>query len=151
MIVLAHNVEIRDIPSSGYGITSTGTSAVPFIPVAIDIRPGPKDPPRIEIGGGDEDETIQVAIFSTPTFSAISDVDTSSLTFGSTGTEQSLESCRSRQRDKDGSADLICKFYLRKTGFKAGDTQGILEGLTVDRQLIKGKDSIRVLRESDLE
>lgn len=129
-----------------------GINAV--IEVDIEINPG-KDQNRIEIEHEDDDddgggEKISVAILSTEQFNAIQQVDRSSLTFGSTGDESSLNlkgrkqapDCKTKDVNKDKLPDLVCKFMLGSTAFQLGDTEGILKGLTVDGTPIEGRDSV---------
>jgi hypothetical protein len=127
------------------------------IGVVIDIEPG-KDPNRIEIEPDDDgdDKKISVAILSTEQFNAIQQVDRNSLTFGTSGDENSLNlkgrkhtpDCRTKDVNKDGLSDLVCKFKVHRTGFQLGDTVGILKGLTMDGSKIEGQDSV-VIRLDD--
>ena len=90
---------------------------------------------------------IPVAILSSPTFNAPSQVDIGTLTFGKNGNEPSLAKCSSQQEDVngDGRLDLVCAFTTQATGFQSGDTMGTLKGKTVTGQLISGTDSVRIL------
>lgn len=132
-IPLATGLPIGQIPPSGYGIDSTGGIARSFSPVTIDI-----EPKRIEIEGSSS-RTISVAILSTSTFNAFTGVDKSSLTFGRTGNEVSLAECDSRPTTR-----LMCHFYLRRTGFVVGTTQGVLRGKTVDGEPIEGSNAVQI-------
>ena len=119
------------------------TNANGIITVTIDIKPG-EDPPSINPKSKGK---IRVAILSSSTFDATTQVDTTSLTFGHTGDEQSLAFCNPHGRDVngDGLLDLVCHFYKQKTGFQTGDTVGVLKGKTVTGTPIKGTDSIRIV------
>jgi len=149
-VTLAQNVPINEIPTLGYGISSNGTSLTSFTPIPINIQPRMKDPARIELDL-DSDETIAVAILPTTNFEPLSQVDASSLTFGETGTEPSFAYCKRQTKDNDSpsQSSLVCHFYLRKTAFRVGDTQGVLKGLMIDGQVIQGKDSIRIVSEEE--
>jgi hypothetical protein len=68
----------------------------------------------------------------------------SSLSFGHSGTEQSLSFCGTGDVNGDGLLDLVCHFYTQKTGFVSGDTDAILNGVTVDGTQIFGVDLIVV-------
>ena len=138
---LADTVPIANIPSLGYGIEATGTTIQAFIPVAIDIEPGSSQNPINLRNRG----TIPVAILSSATFDAPHNVAVNSVTFGRTGAELSLAYCNSEDVDGNGLLDLVCHFYAQKTRFQAGDTKGVLKGLTVAGQLIRGVDSIRIV------
>lgn len=88
-----------------------------------------------------------VAILSAPDFNATLAVDVSSLTFGRTGDEPSLGFCSIPEDvNGDGLLDLVCHFTTRSTGFKAGDTVGILKGQTLDGVNIEGRDSVKIGR-----
>ncbi len=105
--------------------------------VHINISPNHMNP-----GGKDK---ISVAILSTKTFDAPNQIDPNSLTFGRTGNEQSLAFCHgSEDVNKDGLQDLICLFYSQYSGFRCGDSQGILKGKTGKGRQIEGHHSVTV-------
>lgn len=116
--------------------------------VIIDIKPGTKIN-RIVIGPG-SDTTVLVAILSTRNFNAPRQVDRNSLTFGRTGDEDSLNrtgsnltpNCLTRDVNRDGRQDLVCRFLIGNTGFQPGDTVGILKGMTARGVQIQGRDSV---------
>jgi len=118
------------------------------IEVIIDIKPG-NSRNRIEIEE-DDDEKISVAILSIEQFNAVQQVDRTSLTFGATGDENSLNlkgrklipDCKSKYVNRDRLPDLVCNFKLQSTGFQIGDTEGILKGSTVDSLLFEGRDVV---------
>lgn len=111
--------------------------------VSIDIKPG-SFPNSINVRSSG---TIPVAILSGPTLDSPSQVDTSSLTFGRTGDENSLAFCSPSPEDVngDGLLDLVCHFTTSKTGFQSGDTQGVLRGQLIDGTPIEGRDSVRIV------
>jgi len=125
------------------------------IEVTIDVKPG-NSHNRIEIKLEDDDEKISVAILSTKQFSASQQVDRASLTFGSTGNENSLNlkgrkhapDCQVKDVNRDGFSDLVCKFLINKTGFQLGDTIGILNGMTLTGNPITGQDSVKIKKSS---
>ena len=89
---------------------------------------------------------IPVAILSTKNLNAPSQIDPNSLTFGRTGDEQSLVFCHgSEDVNKDGLQDLVCHFYTHDTGFRCGDTQGILKGKTLKGKPIEGNNSVNIV------
>jgi len=116
----------------------------PILETTIDIKPG-WDPNSINPRNRGR---IPVAILSTINFDAPNQIDQNSLTFGSTGNEESLLNCNRRPRDVDGDGlnDVICYFNIRSTGFQCVDTEGILRGNTVDGMPIEGRDSVTILR-----
>ena len=110
-------------------------------PVAIDIKPG-SDPSSINPKSKGK---IPVAILSTEEFDAPSQVDQDSLTFGSTGDEESLSFCNNPEDvNGDGLKDLVCHFYAQSTGFQCGNIEGTLKGVTKDGTPIVGKDSVKI-------
>ncbi len=114
--------------------------------LSADIKPGSQTNPINPKSSG----KIPVVILSTPNFNALLEVDRASLTFGSTGDELSLVSCNKKGADvnRDGLRDLVCHFKTKLTGFKFGDTEGILKGLTLGGVPIEGRDVVRILHAS---
>lgn len=112
--------------------------------VSIDIRPGiPTNRITADVLG-----KIPVAILSSAGFDVPTMVVPSSLTFGRTGNEASLASCNRTTEDVngDGLRDRVCHFYTNATAFVAGDTLGVLRGLTTAGTPIKGSDMVRIIR-----
>lgn len=112
----------------------------PFV-VTINIRPWNPANPIYLRGMGQ----VPVAILSTASFAAPTLVDQNSLTFGSTGDEDSLNSCETRDVNRDGFADLVCYFDNQMAAFGPADTQGTLKGATVDGIGIEGTDDIMIV------
>ena len=113
-------------------------------PVDISIKPGSGSSSPIN---PKSHGTIPVAILSTATFNAVTSIDPTTLTFGRTGTEQSLAFCNTGGEDVngDGLLDLVCHFQTQSTGFQSGDTLGILIGKTFLGTPILGQDTIRIV------
>ena len=122
----------------------------------LTIEPGEKKAwIQIDIEPGSFPNTINptskgnttVAILSNPSFDALSDVNRTSLTFGSTGNEQSLAFCSDVPEDVngDGLPDLICHFTTLLNGFKEGDTKGILRGISNDDIPFEGQDLVNIV------
>jgi hypothetical protein len=111
--------------------------------VNIDLKPG-NSPNRIQLR---TQGVVKVAILSTAEFDAPALVDTASLTFGDTGREASLISCRKKGIDvnRDELPDLLCNFSVPLSGFQPGSTVGILMGQTIDETPIAGSDSVTIL------
>lgn len=116
-------------------------SAPVVLTVPIDIRPGSTDNPLNPGSHG----RIPVAILSSSRFQAPEMVKQESLTFGRVGTERSLASCSAEDVNGDALADLVCHFETQQAAFQAGDAEGILKGLTVSGQALRGADSIRIV------
>ena len=142
VIATATNTVVATV---GVGSEPFGVAITPqvVIEVTIDIKPG-SDPNSINPKSKGK---IPVAILSTADFYAPATVDTTSLTFGRTGDELSLAFCNTGGEDVngDGRLDLVCHFFTQKTGFQAGDTEGILRGQTTGGQPIEGRDAVRII------
>ena len=89
---------------------------------------------------------IPVAILGSPTFDVVNFVDRTSLTFGASGDEPSLDPSRFGVRDvnRDDLPDLICYFETQLSGFMSGDTMGILKGMLLDGNPFQGEDSVTI-------
>jgi hypothetical protein len=107
--------------------------------VNMDVKPG-SDPASINSAALG---TIPVAVLSSSTFDATT-VLVSSLTFGHSGVENSLVSCKVADVNLDGLPDLICHFDTREAAFLPGDTMAILNGQTTNGTELLGTDSIVV-------
>jgi len=94
--------------------------------IPIEIKPGSDEPAPINPRSRGK---IPVALLGSADFD-VADVDTSSLTFGATGTERSLHKCAKRGEDvnDDGYLDLVCHFNNQDTGFRRGHVEGYLKG-----------------------
>jgi hypothetical protein len=87
----------------------------------------------------DEKRTVKVTILSSAAFDP-GQVDTSTLTFGRTGTEVGPP-VRCHAADKK----LMCDFRANDVWFMLGDTLAVLNGLTYSGTSITGTDSIRIV------
>lgn len=134
----------KDLTANGTIVEPGGPGLLPFIPVAIDIKPFSRRNIIILRKWG----LISVVILSTDGFDAPREVDRTSLTFGRTGDEESLAYCRRWAIDvnRDRRRDLVCYFWTGKTGFKVGDTEGFLKGQTKDGVTIEGSDSVKIVK-----
>jgi len=148
-------------PAKTCSVSAPGPVPPPPTPPPTTPPPGTDMTVKIDIGADGSDDhghesddhiniksngKIRVAILSTATFNAPASVDMTSLTFGRTGDEKSLAFCHTNREDvnHDRLPDLVCFFHTSKTGFKPGDTFGVLKGMLTDHQtVIEGKDSIR--------
>lgn len=63
------------------------------------------------------------------------------------GDELSSAFCNKSPEDVNGYGrqDLVCHFETQKTGFRSGDTEGILRGRTKDGVPIEGRDSVNIV------
>jgi PKD repeat protein len=126
------------------GGTATVTRKV--VVGAIDIKPG-SSVNTIPI----RSKLVPVAILSSASFDATTQVDRSSLRFGRTGTEESLHPnkrgvpvCETGDVNGDGRTDLTCQFVVSKTGFRVADTVGILSGGTITGLTFQARDSVLI-------
>jgi hypothetical protein len=117
-----------------------------FLAVAADISIKPGSGPISPINPHSRG-TIPVAILSTSGFNAVTQVDTTTLTFGETGTEHSLAFCNAGGEDVngDGLPDLVCHFDTQSTGFRPKDTLGILMGKTTQGAVMVGQQAIVIV------
>jgi hypothetical protein len=110
-------------------------------PVNVSIKPGSTPPVKLNPRSHGK---IPVAILSTATFNALTNVDATSLLFGGTGKENSLAFCNPGGEDVngDGLLDLVCHFNTESVGIKSGDTTLILTGKTFQGTPIIGQEAI---------
>ncbi len=122
--------------------TPTPTPLPAGYTVKIDIKPGSYPNPINPKSNG----KIPVAILSSTTFNALTQIDKTTLTFGRTGNEKSLSHCNTNGEDvnNDGLLDLVCHFQTQQSNFLTGDTEGKLKGKTISTIPLTGKDSIRI-------
>ena len=114
------------------------------VPVNIDIRPNTAVN-TISLTNG---TNIPVAILSSASFNALTQVDKTSLTFGHSGSEASLIGCDLRGSDvnADGYKDLVCHFNGTQGSFVMGDTIGYLQGKTTVSNTISGSDTVTIIK-----
>ncbi len=93
-----------------------------------------------------KDGLVPVAVLSTTEFNALTQVDRQSLTFGATGTQNSLQRCAGEGEDvnDDGLLDLICHFEMQKTGLTCGANSATIMGRTIDGRRFEGQDDVKV-------
>jgi hypothetical protein len=117
-----------------------------FLAEQVDISIKPTAAPPVPINAGSHGK-IPVAILSSAGFNAVTSVDTSSLTFGRTGKEQSLRFCDAGGEDVngDGLPDLVCHFDEEAAGFQSGDTLGILMGKIHQGAVMIGQEAIVIV------
>lgn len=111
--------------------------------INIDIKPGSGKaaPINPKSRGG-----IPVALLSSDEFDALK-VDVSSLTFGSTGDESSLQRCGKEGTDVngDGRLDLVCHFENQTAKFDATDLEGILKGKSANGMPFEGRGLLKIV------
>jgi hypothetical protein len=114
---------------------AAGAAGRRSLAVDIDVMPGNLRN-IIDLRG----TSIDVAILSAAAFDAPGQVNLNTLTFGATGDEQSLILSRTDRRDVngDGRIDLVGVFRTGTAGFRLEDTEGILQGHTINGTAIVG-------------
>jgi hypothetical protein len=132
--------------SSSAAITTNEafSPTVPVIPVMIEIKPPASAPVPVNPNSQGK---IPVAILSSSTFNAVTQVDQTSLTFGATGDEASLAFCDASGQDVngDGLPDLVCHFNTQATGLQTGSSNAVLKGRTVPGAQIEGSEAIVIV------
>jgi hypothetical protein len=145
------------------GVVLGGSSSIPAVPGSYTLTISGVTPPapseaknvRIDIRPGERAEKatvylarakIPVAILSSEDFDAMQ-VDPSTLTFGRTGDEHSLEKCVSIgiHVNRDRRRDLVCLFSVKAAEFEPNDVEGILKGSTTGGTQIQGRALLKVI------
>lgn len=143
-IVLAEDAPISQIPSQGYGITTSETGIInSFIPVSIDIKPG-SYPNSINLGSNG---VIPVAIFGSSTFN-VRQIDTTTLKLGNASAKikgNSQLAISYSDINNDGFIDIVVKVSTEALQLTKNDIKTNLEGRLVDGAIIKGSDSVRIV------
>jgi uncharacterized membrane protein YeaQ/YmgE (transglycosylase-associated protein family) len=131
-------------------ICGESTSLSPFligqaaVPVAIDIEPG-RFPNRINLRSKGK---VTTAIFSTPSFDATA-IDPASVTLAeaSVRTKKTGRTMAAvKDVDRDGLGDLVVQIDTTELALVVGDSIAVLEGSTFDGRLVRGTDSVMVVR-----
>jgi hypothetical protein len=154
---------VSSIPVAGadYTLTISGVTPaeVPQDPPPSEDPPAPQPPAvkdvRIDIRPGQRAERstvhlararVPVAILSSSDFDPMQ-IDTSSLTFGRSGDERSLESCFAKGVDvnRDGRRDLVCLFSVKAASFEPNDVAGLLKGSTTTGTQFQGRGLLKVV------
>jgi hypothetical protein len=108
--------------------------------IIIDIKPG-NFPNSINPKSKGK---IPVAILTTDSFDATT-VDSTTVLFGTTGTEAAPVQSALEDVDGDGDTDMILHFNTQDTGIACGDASASLTGETFGEQMIEGSDSINTV------
>jgi hypothetical protein len=126
-------------------VTGTVRTLTPVAQSApIDIRPG-QFPNRLDPSSND---VIPVAILTIPrshddvAFDALT-VNPATVRFGPSGIEAAPVRFERRDVDGDADKDLLLIFKTADTETGCGTISGMLTGLTFNRKLVRGSDSIR--------
>lgn len=121
-----------------------GGGAGDVVDVQIKVKPGKAKAVRDCLNPKARGQ-IKVAILSHEGFDAMA-IDVDTLAFGQDGNEPSLAKCKKKGKDvnKDGSLDLVCKFWNHLAEFEAGDVMGKLTGELVDGTKFRGDAPLKV-------
>lgn len=113
--------------------------------INIEVRPGSRGLTPLNPRSKGK---IPVALLGDANFNALG-VDTSSLTFGALGSENSLSDCGNSVQDLngDGYPDLLCHFENQSAGFQYGDTEGTVKGKTKNGVAFQGTGVLKVVPE----
>jgi hypothetical protein len=154
---------VSSIPVAGadYTLTISGVTPaeVPQDPPPSEDPPAPQPPAvkdvHIDIRPGERAERatvhlsrarIPVAILSSADFDAMQ-IDTTTLTFGRSGDEQSLEKCYSKGFDvnRDRRRDMVCLFSVKAASFEPNDVVGLVKGSTTTGTQFQGRGLLKVV------
>ena len=126
-----------------YQLIINGASVDQVQKINIEVKPGSKGLAPLNPKSKGK---VPVAILGALNFSAVN-VDTSTVTFGATGDEQSLSKCAKSGNDvnNDGHLDLVCHFENQLAGFRSGDIEGVLKGQTKSGEMFEGRALLKVL------
>jgi hypothetical protein len=135
-------------PATGgsYTLTISGVSpkeAPQGQRVQIDIRPGERaEKAIVHLSRA----RVPVAILSSADFDAMQ-IDTSTLTFGRSGDEQSLEKCYAKGVDvnRDRRRDMVCLFSVKASNFEPNDVAGVVKGSTTTGTQFQGRGLLKVI------
>lgn len=126
------------VQNGDYTLIISGVSSA-LLHINIDVKPGSDEVAPINLKSKGR---IPVALLSSSEFDA---TKASSLTFGSTGDESSFSHCGEAQDvNGDSLLDLVCHFYNSATGFKRGDLEGIMRGISGDGRAFEGRGPLKV-------
>jgi hypothetical protein len=129
--------------SGGFALCPVTIEVVPFLPVAIDVRPG-SDVNPVNLGAHG---VLPVAILSTDDFDATT-VNPSSIRLAGAApktTGNGKTQATVRDVNGDGSFDLVVHVEIVALDLVSTDTMVTLTGETFDGQFIQGTDLIHVV------
>ncbi|MEK7547248.1 MAG: NlpC/P60 family protein [Patescibacteria group bacterium] len=143
-IILASSTSINQIPSQGYGVTTSATGTVSsFIPVAIDIKPG-SYPNSINLGSNG---VVPVAIFGSATFD-VGQIDPTTIKLANASIQlkgNGQPQASYSDANGDGFIDIIGQISTEAFQLTSSDVKANLDGQLTSGTIIKGSDSVRVV------
>jgi pre-peptidase len=132
---------LNSLSNGSYVLMISGVTP-PVQQINIEIKPGDGDIAPINLKSRG---SIPVALLSSSEFNAL-EVDQNSLTFGATGSENSLVRCGKDGEDVDGDGrlDLVCHFENTAAGFDSDTEEGIVKGTRAGRPF-EGRGWLKVV------
>jgi hypothetical protein len=132
--------------NGSYTLIISGAT-VPVQQINISIKPGAT---HIAPLNPKSKGNIPVALRSSKDFNAL-DVDRKSITFGSTGHEESLVRCAKEGEDVDGDGllDLVCHFDNQAAKWEADDEVGEIKGKTNGGVQFEGRGHLKIVPKRD--
>lgn len=132
----------NNVKNGDYTLIISGVTP-PVKIIGIDIKPGSELSPINPKSRG----KTPVALLSDATFDAMADVNTATLTFGSSGDEASLAFCHKEGTDfnQDGRKDMLCHFQTNIAGFTEDSTDGVVKGRMKNGQAFQGRGFLKVV------
>ena len=141
---LAQDVPISQIPSQGYGVTTSESGTInPFVPVAIDIKPS-SYPNSINLKSNG---VTPVAILGSATFN-VKQIDPTTIKLANAGVKlkgngQLMASYQ--DIDGDGFTDIVVHIVTDALQLTSADVKANLDGRLISGEIIKGSDSVRIV------
>ena len=143
-ITLAQNVPISQIPSQGYGITTSASGAInSFTPVAIDIKPG-SFPNSINLNSKG---TTPTAILGSDTFDVYQINLNSIILAGAPIKSKKNGQLMTSYEDinVDGFTDVVIHVITEALQLTPSDVKAELNGFLLNGREIKSSDSVRIV------
>lgn len=136
------NPKAKITPSGDYTLNISGIT-MRVKQINFEVKPGSEELTPLNPRSKGK---IPVAILGAADFD-VSTINQASLTFGSSGNENSLASCQPVSRDinKDGYGDLLCHFNNAAAGFRSGDIEVKMKGQTMAKQAFEGQSLLKVV------
>ncbi len=113
--------------------------AIKSLNASVDVKPGsPRNTINVRSQG-----SIDVAILGSPTLS-VSTIDWTSVRFGATGSEASIDGYALQDVNGDGLLDSLLRFRTAGTGLRCTSTTATLKGRLNVGTFFSGSDTVRV-------
>jgi len=138
----------RRATAGDYTLNISGITIETTKQINIEVKPGVKEMAPLNPRSKGK---VPVAIMGAADFT-VADINQDTLTFGSTGGENSLSKCQPQLRDinQDGYVDQLCHFENSDAGFQGGDIEGVLQGSLKDGTNFEGRALLKVVPTSKM-